>query len=192
MPNWVYNSITISGETTKVKALRDKLGATHDYKGSEYSDPFSFWNIIAPTDLEAYNQTVGTGGRTMDDKLSWYGWNCANWGTKWNSSETTLEEEELGEGEYELNYHFDTAWSMPEPIMHWTLEYCQDNNLSLYWHFEEEQGWGGTMSHNKLDGETVFTEWDIPESHAEMDSLGKDCVCTYNEPEFWFEDCPRD
>jgi len=193
MPNWVYNSIDITGDKTKVIALRDKLGATHEYGGKPYTDPFSFWNIIAPTNLEAYYQTVGSDdGRTMDDKLGWYGWNGENWGTKWNSAETTLEEEELGETEYELNYHFETAWSHPEPIMEWLLEHCQINNLSLYWHFEEEQGWGGTISHNNLSGATLTTSWDIPTSHADMDALGKDCVCTNYEEEVWFPDCPRD
>jgi hypothetical protein len=37
----------------------------------------------------------------------WYEWSVKNWGTKWNSSES------LFEGS---NIHFQTAWSVPEPI----------------------------------------------------------------------------
>lgn len=42
---------------------------------------------------------------------TWYGWSLKNWGTKWNNDpETPVVDEETG------SLHFDTAWSMPEPI----------------------------------------------------------------------------
>ncbi len=44
--------------------------------------------------------------------ISWYEWNIANWGTKWNSYsfDITRDEPEL------LEFRFDTAWNTPEPI----------------------------------------------------------------------------
>lgn len=42
---------------------------------------------------------------------TWYQWSIQNWGTKWNNdSDTPAVDPETG------NLHFDTAWSMPEPI----------------------------------------------------------------------------
>ena len=71
------------------------------------------------------------------------------------------------------------------------VEICGDTNLTLHWHFEEEQGWGGTL---ELDDDKVITttQWDIPESHADYDKLHRDCICTWFEDEDdWFSDCPR-
>ena len=42
---------------------------------------------------------------------TWYDWSINNWGTKWNNDpETPVVDQETG------TLHFDTAWSMPEPI----------------------------------------------------------------------------
>jgi hypothetical protein len=41
---------------------------------------------------------------------SWYDWRCANWGTKWDLSEDTMVEDEVGDV---IFYFFDTAWAPP-------------------------------------------------------------------------------
>ena len=42
---------------------------------------------------------------------TWYDWSVNNWGTKWNNDpDTPVVDPETGA------IHFDTAWSMPEPI----------------------------------------------------------------------------
>lgn len=38
----------------------------------------------------------------------WYTWSIDNWGTKWNSSDSYIEGN---------NLHFQTAWSVPEPLL---------------------------------------------------------------------------
>ena len=43
---------------------------------------------------------------------SWYEWNIANWGTKWNSGELEMTREDKNT----LTARFDTAWSPPRPI----------------------------------------------------------------------------
>jgi len=40
---------------------------------------------------------------------NWYSWSIANWGTKWNAYDTTLNSEN--------EISFDTAWSTPFPVM---------------------------------------------------------------------------
>lgn len=48
---------------------------------------------------------------------TWYGWNNANWGTKWNACDTEAEIDiEHLEGEVEVVIKFYTAWSEPLPI----------------------------------------------------------------------------
>jgi hypothetical protein len=44
--------------------------------------------------------------------MSWYDWNAANWGTKWNAY--GFSRRDRAEGKIALS--FDTAWSVPEPI----------------------------------------------------------------------------
>lgn len=43
-----------------------------------------------------------------------YQWCCANWGTKWNFGDVTCND--MGE-KPELNYTFNTAWSVPYPVL---------------------------------------------------------------------------
>lgn len=63
---------------------------------------------------------------------NWYDWSCANWGTKWNACEANYDEKNE-----EIN--FDTAWSIPYPILAKVAEQNPDANLDGY--SEEEQGW---------------------------------------------------
>lgn len=44
----------------------------------------------------------------------WYDWACANWGTKWNACDPT-EFEKMDDGR--ISIQFDTAWSVPWPIV---------------------------------------------------------------------------
>ena len=67
MPNWVYNGLTIEGPETSIKNLVEQMNKpfttfSHEFVDGKmtavdltYNNPiFSFWNIIAPTDLDAY------------------------------------------------------------------------------------------------------------------------------------------
>lgn len=48
---------------------------------------------------------------------TWYGWNNANWGTKWNACDTVADFDiEHLEGAVEVVINFCTAWSEPLPI----------------------------------------------------------------------------
>jgi hypothetical protein len=192
MPNWVYNSVSISGDVEVINALREQLSAPYEIRGEVVSSPFSFWNVVKPTNLEKYNGVVGTGGLSMNDPEGWYGWNCANWGCKWDASFDDKSDgyELVGESGASLQYHFDTAWSQPQPIIDWLAEYCRKNKLEMSWYYEEEQGWGGEVLME--EGERWEREWDIPNSHEEYLNVNRDCICEWEEDEeIWFDDCPR-
>jgi len=189
MPNWCYNTVGITGDKEKIEALRDKLGKPYEIKGETVESPLSFWNIVAPTDLVAYNEVVGFPGREIDDELGWYGWNIKNWGCKWDAIDATLEELPQIDGRIHLSYHFQTPWSPPEKIMEWLFQHGKENGFTVCWHYEEEQGWGGERE--LRDGELTEETWDIPSSHAEYVARNQECFCEWAAPEDAFPDCPK-
>ena len=183
MPNWCYNYLDISGGD--VSALKTQLNTPfevmHDSWNKEtgqmekklfqYSNPvFAFWNIVKPTNLEAYYgpqpQTDLSKGLSFDSD-HWYDWNVRNWGTKWdvcvNEDDKYPETELTDEGENFISYRFNTAWSPPtEAIVKLSEQYP---NLVFTLSFEEETGWGGEVVIE--NGEPMETE--------SYDSKCRDC-----------------
>jgi len=124
MPNDCYNKISISGDEQDIAKIKKLLS-----KGKrDTANVFNFANIIKEPDWDTIPNEDGElpvveklesgfsfkkfplSGR-QDDR--WYDWNINNWGTKWNSYDCTLLEEE---SDY-LVYEFYTAWSPPEPVI---------------------------------------------------------------------------
>jgi len=68
---------------------------------------------------------------------NWYDWRRANWGTKWNSYQCTLDDSLISNGE--LVYCFLTAWCPPEGVYEKLLQYIETNNLSVEvsWYINE-------------------------------------------------------
>ena len=62
---------------------------------------------------------------------NWYDWSNLHWGTKWDASQTGLNDE----GDC-LRYDFDTAWCPPEPICHFLRDKFPDVQIS--WFFRED------------------------------------------------------
>ena len=116
MPNWVFNSLVVSGEKSELDKMVAQLNQPFerhfpDHKFNDetkqwenipdvqvYDNPvFAFWNIVKPTDLEAYygeevykktnlapEEFMAEFVRSMKEDQDWYHWNCRNWGTKWD------------------------------------------------------------------------------------------------------------
>ncbi len=183
MPNWVYNHITITGNTKDLLAFAEKAKQQHETlwksgdgtiesKLSEESD-LSFWNFIRPTeeDLPYYfghkvkPEDVEDPNATAEERLAkkltfsgadWYDWNVREWGTKWDASSVELETDlsALDDGpNRSIRYRFETAWSIPEPIFRAMVE--QHPELDFDFYSEEEQGWGAefTSSDGEEEGE---------------------------------------
>lgn len=192
MPNWVYNTVTITGSPELVEQVREKLAQPyttyhHDFVKNEetgeferkpvewvHDQAFSFWNIDSPTDLDAYygEETVKidmenfaeTYTKAMKIGMDWYHWNAREWGCKWDAKEVDVQEDFIHDGKLSIGYKFDTPWSPPLPaIEKLALQYP---DLIINIEFEEEQGWGGDLT---LQGENVLHDesWDIPDSHEE-------------------------
>ena len=188
MPNWVYNGLTIEGNAEQVKSLIKQMNKpfvdsikpngdlSYSIQQRKYVNPiFSFRNIIAPTDMEAYHSVP-----VFPEKFSlafegndWYNFNNREWGTKWDVAvaeddeypTTNMEEHENGEN-HVVHYNFETAWSRPLPAIQKLSE--QYPNLLMTLSYEEETGWGGEMEF--LRGEII--------SSSEYDSMCRDCDAT--------------
>lgn len=184
----------------------------------EDTDPFSFWNFIRPEDeiLPVYfghvkaDKPEGYEEWSMEEKFAHdlkftgnnaYDWNVRNWGTKWDAYDQNADEPFIDEkaGTASVSFSFNTAWSIPEPVFKAVCE--QHPELSFSFESEEEQGWGATFASSEVDGAEdgeptstliMLDEWDIPESHADLVSRGRDCRCEYDDDEdSWYDDCPR-
>ena len=196
MPNWVYNGLTAQGPHDSVNKLKAQMNTpfvdyietngdlVYDIKQIKYSNPiFSFRNIIAPTDLEAYKAPPSFYDRENDN--SWYNWNIRNWGTKWDVavsnesqySDTYMEETE-DEWTASVFYNFNTAWGIPEAALVNLSSQYPDLLFTLS--YEEETGWGGEME--LLRGTII--------SHNEYENKCRDCdsINTLG----YCEDCEND
>jgi hypothetical protein len=200
MPNWVFNRVSLRGDADTLAKVKEQLNKPYSYEmfnsltktmnRMEVNEPvFAFWNVIAPDDLSAY-----AGGEDDDRVLPyWYTWNNSNWNTKWGAADPsvryTVESALISYNE--LTYEFNTAWDAPHPVIRALAE--QYPTLEIRFYYEEEQGWGGEYA--TKGGEMLWqNEWDIPNSHADFEGLGRECNCDtlYDEPDYWFEDCPID
>lgn len=67
---------------------------------------------------------------------SWYEWDCANWGTKWDVADDDIDIEELDKAIEEgtdFDVAFDTAWAPPIPV----LEQMAKLGVEFSWSCEE-------------------------------------------------------
>ena len=209
MPNWVTNTLTITGSEEDIQKVKNQLNQPYTKKWQDgtqetYSNPvIAFWNITRPpmNKLDEYFGVHGyaDGGEQGNTPMNWYNFNNREWGTKWDIGVVDGEASKYSEtqlvytgSETEIQYGFNTAWSPPIPALDALAE--QHPNLEITLEWEEEQGFGGTYVW--ADGEGYESEsYDIPESHAdykERDNLDG-CNCNnYEDEDDWFEDCPRE
>jgi Ferredoxin-like domain in Api92-like protein len=204
MPNWVDNTLTITGKREEIakikKQLREPYQETIDSYDHEskrmirqvvtHNEEMSFWNIIRPpaNKVDEYHTAHGwaDGKESGNTEYNWYNFNIREWGCKWDASNVDLSIDD----EDELVYTFITPWSPPISAIIKLSEQYPTTTLSL--RYEEEQGWGGIEHFYNGEQKTEET-WDIPESHADYKALDRECVCEYDDDqEEWFADCPRE
>lgn len=159
MPNWVFNSLVITGDEDSIAEVKAQLAQPHEDQHYDFmteslqtvvrNEPLSFWNIIKPADLDAYHDAKDK-PQTGEDH--WYNWNYRNWGVKWNASDVYFVEE--SEEPTSLCYTFSTPWGVADAAMTSLSE--QYPTLTFELEYEEEQGWGGTNVYT--DGNEDVTE----------------------------------
>ena len=122
MPNWTSNEVRFKSRINSQKQL-DKLKKRLEGKeeiGTEVLNKFDFNRIIKmPTALvntKALEDKTDNKAKKMLKKYGakdWYDWRNKNWGTKWNSVDTEITQDER-EG---LTYTFNTAWDCPREVV---------------------------------------------------------------------------
>lgn len=196
MPNWVFNTMNVTGNAEDVETFIGEMSTpipTFVYpeggyiaKDGEWTTEevvFSFWNAVAPTDLKSYF--------TGD---TWYNWNINNWGVKWDAKveeKTTdsLDRYTLEDGTGGVTYRFETAWGTPTEVFQALVKKYPHLEFSV--EFEEEQGWGG--EYLGVDGElSLINEYDIPNSHKDYADRNREdsCECAWGDVENMYPDCP--
>jgi hypothetical protein len=211
MPNWVYNTMTVSGlDRDTLEAFAKQAARPYNAKymkhvvtGSEWDwvmvdevneGPLLFWNFIKPDDsiLEEYWGPQPKFDSLADSMASrtnhWYDWNCRNWGTKWDACDPEVGDiERQADNYYSLDYEFRTAWADPKEVFEAMVQQYPTLNFSVT--CNEEQGWG--VEYWGENGElTVTDQWDIPSTHEEQESRTGNCYCEINDDYRPFDDCP--
>jgi hypothetical protein len=182
MPNWCYNSLVISGEPEVITKIKEQVSApyetkhldwkTNELRTEKVEQPFSYWNIIKPDDLDAYYDNPTTHDQNGRDH--WYNWNIRNWGVKWDASDVY----ESDGDERTLVYTFSSPWGVPHSAL-FALSH-QYPTATLELEYEEETGWGGAITF--VNGEAEETE--------EYDNKCRDCDAL-NTLE-WCETCENE
>ena len=126
------------------------------------------------------DQIIADIANEMANGNNWYDWNVRNWGTKWDVAVTDddkyPETELTEEDENSLSYRFNTAWSPPvEAITKLSEQYP---SLDIELQYEEETGWGGTITF--LAGNATELE--------SYENKCRDCEAT-NSLEYCDNDC---
>lgn len=123
MPNHVMNKMTISGTSSIIDELLNKV--TTD------TTPFDF-NGIIPMPDHIYRGDLGNKELALYGKNNWYDWSVENWDTKWNAYDVVLERDFPNE----VRIQFCTAWNEPYPIYFALNEQYPD--LDIYIEFANE------------------------------------------------------
>jgi hypothetical protein len=195
MPNWVFNGLTIEGNPEQVDKLVEQMNQpfvdsivprgdlSFSLSRRKYVNPvFAFHNIIAPTDIEAYNAQPDF--QAEGEQNDWYSWNIRNWGVKWDVA-VPLDEEHpdtymegpVVNGENKVVYYnFNTPWGIADKAI--TLLSSQYPNLLFTLSYQEETGWGGECEF--LRGVVI--------SQSEYESQCRDCDAT-DTMEYCEADC---
>lgn len=128
MPNWCFNRLEISLHNDAGKKLLEAFRDNHkNDKGEEFSSPFT---DLSPTPVELLDTERSFGGEPEEQAKrearyaqnkekygysDWYEWRLANWGTKWEACEVSIEHED----ESTCLVRFDTAWCPPTNLLEW-------------------------------------------------------------------------
>lgn len=101
------------------------------------------------------------------DYVCWYEWCIDNWGTKWDAGDVCIDENVVS---------FNTAWSVPDPILEAFAYLCDEHNVTFDGYYaDENRGYNAGY----ISSENGITEYD----HCSQDALRAyletwgDCDC---------------
>ena len=121
MSNWVTNRIVFHGNRENIdRVLRSIKG-----NGSMID-----FNKIIPMPNNIYRGDLGKRERELYGSNNWYDWSVANWGTRWNAQNSSLNNKNT--------LWFDTAPSCPIPVLNKLAEICCINDVRFEGEWADE------------------------------------------------------
>jgi len=185
MPNWCDNTISISGNATSIKNLKEFVGRPLRDGDERIEEPiYSLANIMPSTpDAEPM---LGEASKSAGHE-DWYHNNINSWGTKWDVAGNAYVNYVEG-GEF-VSYSFDSAWSPPTPTTQALSEIFPELTIEHKYYETGCDFWG---IETYKAGEMISEEGGEMSHSAWVESLGMDCWnCNENDdPEYWYSDCP--
>ena len=128
----IYRKEVVEGLIDRYKNIKpDEKGHIPMIDIFGHEDVFTFQNFVPQrTDDPRYQNGKEHNCATV---FNWYDWNCDNWGTKWDASETRIS----WDGS-DLVINFDTAWDVPREFIEKLSHLYPDLTIEVYAY--EEQG----------------------------------------------------
>ena len=128
MPNWTENNVLFVGKKKQLKTLKNMLKSK--------DNDFDFNNIV-PMPKNIFRGLLGREEEEKYGDNNWYRWSIDNWGTKWNSVDTRVEENGST-----LSYNFMTAWDCPRQIVDALMRMRKTilKDISINWDCVHEDG----------------------------------------------------
>jgi hypothetical protein len=181
MPNWTINDVTFTGpKETALKIL----------EAFRSDAPF---NALRPCPEELRNQKTTTYGGDSAESLdqlraemkakygyeSWYDWQIANWGCKWDTSDIQIihSGEGLTDNSVGLSWfavRFDTPWGPPDRLLEWLSTQYPDLEIEGF-HTQEEDGHDTAYNFQIFKGEWINKGEESLISDESWDDDEEDC-----------------
>ena len=186
MPNWCDNTISISGNATSIKNLKEFVGRPLKNGDEKIEQPIYSLANIMPSTPDA-TPMLGEMSKSTGHE-DWYHNNINSWGTKWDVAGNVYMSD-YKEGDESIGYSFDSAWSPPTPTTQALSEIFPELTIEHKYYETGCDFWG---IETYKAGEMISEEGGEMSHSAWVESLGMDCWnCNENDdPEYWYSDCP--
>lgn len=168
MPNWVENDLIVEGAIAEVTDFRNRMRGKPKHqeleeqvmdrlRGREEEETALDANNLIPYPEEFRKKDEAAISYEREHPSDWsnrpkdgynfggYDWCVDNWGTKWGFCRVqapTLRK--LSGGWGRLTYHFETAWSPPEPLIKKMGEMFPNLNFTMKY-YEAGMGFKGVI-----------------------------------------------
>ena len=179
MPNWCSNTLFVEGDLNALQDFKKRVLKVNENNIVEFT-----MQELMPTPQELLEMTspVSYRGDESDDEakakfekhceelkekyghMDWYNWRVENWGTKWDVSESDVDEME-GKS---LNIHYTTAWAPNDGFIKFASKVYPSLNFRLSY---EEAGMGFCGVLICRNGEVDFEGQDELKYADEYDNL---------------------
>lgn len=174
MPNWCDNTVMILGEIDEVNELKEFL--------IDNGNPFSF-NKIKPIPKALTVAKAPLGGSEQKGEFNkakygaedWYQWSIKNWGTKWDSCETSLNYNIVLRDKGQMGYSFSTAWAPPIPVYDELANMFPNINIFINY---DESGMG-------FSGWRYYSEGEVKQSTEYDDSYRARSMYMEPDSDIW-------